>query len=64
MPREINSKSDYFNSLNDKDKNLKVSECMGKNISNFIPKYNNLKLKTGDIIQIGGAVTLRFKKIA
>ena len=50
--------------VNDKDKNLKVSECMGKNISNFIPKYNNLKLKTGDIIQIEGAVTLRFKKIA
>lgn len=49
--------------VKDKDEFFKVNECIGINISNFIQRYNNLKLKLGDTIQIHDAVTLRFKKI-
>lgn len=47
----------------DKDDLLKVSECIGSNVSSFIKKYNNLKLTLGDIVQIKNTVTLRFTKI-
>lgn len=50
--------------VEDKNKNLKVNECIGFNTPYFIQKYNNLKLKSGDIIQIQGTVILKFKSIS
>lgn len=49
--------------VEDKYGEYKVIECIGTNVDGYIKKYNNLKLKYGDIIKIENAVTLRFIRL-
>lgn len=49
--------------VEDKYGEYKVTECIGTNVDGYIKKYNNLKLKYGDIIKIENAVTLRFIRL-
>ena len=51
--------------VKDRDNKIKVFEHIGKDIdnTNYITKYNNLKLQFGDIIKIENSVKLRFYKI-
>lgn len=49
--------------VQDRNNYYKVSECIALDVPYFINKYNNLKLVSGDIMQIKNAVTLRFVKI-
>lgn len=50
--------------VSDVEKNIKVSELIGTGDSSiYIHKFNNLKLKVGDVVEISSTVVLRFTKI-
>lgn len=49
--------------VEDKYGEYKVIECVGSNVGGYIKKYNNLKLKYGDIVKIENAITLRFIRL-